>query len=239
MRKNWQPLLALFCLLLLLITGVYAHVTQLFTVRQITCQVSQDVCPDYVVAELESYKGKSIFFTDFYQIGQQITEYAPFLQSFQIKKKLPQEVQIEFIPSVEKYILQEKAGLLWVVDEAGYIISQAASQSGLPVINQQQTFLPPMQLRGRINSSLHSNLIELIENIDRDSLKGSRVNLVSENEVELTLPESRTAILNLNEVLISLEKLRFLLNSFDFQELKEPITIIDLRYQHIVLRHSL
>lgn len=237
MKLGWRTVFPLFLVILVVITIMVFHQTKLFTVRTITCQTDVGECPDYVQAELNSHLGKSLFFSDFYDVGEQITRLTPFLARFELRKEFPDTIHITFFSAEPRYRYAEPSGQLWVVDDAGYVIRLANPDDTFPVVYASEgiQFLP--NTREKIESTLHDELLTAFSTLEAQGLLEAQFILLSPSEAALQLPNGKTAYFMLEEAPQQLAKLSYLLKHFDFSTFKETIPEIDLRFSQVILRN--
>lgn len=238
MRSRWHtfvPVLLLMCL----VASAYAlHRSGIFTVRTVRCTADGAACPDYIQAELDTHRGSSLFFTDFYTVGEEITRLAPSYAHVEITKQFPDVVSFAFSKAHPAYLLVDQSGQPWVIDEAGFVIATGSADTGLPAVytDGSMPYLP--SLRDRLAPELHQNLVTTLGTAETLSLDDATLTLTSEQEARIDLPEKRQALFMLGRSQEQLTKLGYLLKRFDFETIKEPVSEIDLRYEQVILRSS-
>lgn len=208
-------------------------------VKEVTCQTDRGDCPDYVQAELNSYLGQSLFFTDFAALATRITQYAPFLTSYQIQKRYPDQVLITFQHAQASYRYQDQDGQIWLIDQAGYFISLAEDSNQLPLVRISRQVGLPSGPGERLAEELHTQLQTTLQLLQQPNLTGSRFILLNQQEGVVILPNQQLAIFTLSNAPAELTKLNYLLRQFAFDDLKQPIREIDLRFNQVVLRQNL
>jgi cell division septal protein FtsQ len=236
MRSRWQFLFPLFLLVGTLFAIYLAHRSQLFAVKQITCQTDQGECLDYIQAELNSHLGQSLFFTDFYTAGERITSLAPFLAHFTLSKQFPDTVHFSFTSAEPIYVFHDLTGQPWIVDEAGYIIATAEADIAYPTIYAAPSFTFQPNLRDRVTPTLHQALLGTFAAAKELNLQEAKITLLSEQDASLKLPDGKAALFRVDYALPELTKLVYTLKRFDFSTIKEPVTELDLRFSQVILR---
>jgi hypothetical protein len=236
MRSRWQFFFPLVLLLGIIVALYLVHRGQFFTVKQMTCETDQGECLDYVQAELNNHLGQSLFFTDFYTVGERITTLAPFLAHFTITKEFPDTVHFHFTSAEPIYVFHDLTGQPWIVDEAGYIIATAEAEVAYPTVYAAQSFTFQPNLRDRLTPSLHQALLGTFASAKELNLQDAKVTLLSEQDASLQLPDGKTALFRVNYALPELTKLVYTMKRFDFSTIKEPVTELDLRFSQVILR---
>jgi hypothetical protein len=240
MKKSahtWQFRIFLLTVFLLISLGAWLHLSHFFTVKNISCSVVEGACPDYIQAEFNSYKGKSIFFTDFWKAGQQISQFAPSFQLSAVNKRMPNTVEIVFTSAKPVYQLLMKNNQLWIVDEVGTIIADQADPQ-LPTISSQLGDDFSLQINERLPTELHQGILSLLDGLAKHRIEYAKLSLTSGNEISIELTDGKKVLILISDVPLAMEKLNFLLNDFNFATIKEPIKVVDLRFQHPVLRST-
>ncbi len=237
-KLGWHPLLS-FGVLVGVVGGIFGlYQSKIFTVKHIICKTDQGNCPDYVQAELETTLGQSLFFTDFYKMGENITRLAPFLARFEINKKFPDTVNITFFAAQPSYVYIEKNGQSWIIDQAGYVIALADQNSSYPQVTAGSEVGFQPEVRERIDPQLHTFITATLESLQENHFDNIKFQLLSEQEGALELADGKKVIFKLAEARLQLTRLAYLLQHFSFSSLKEPIQEIDLRFSQVILRNT-
>ena len=236
MRSRRQFIVPLVALLGIILALYLAHRGEFFTVTQMTCYTDQGECLDYVQAELNNHLGQSLFFTDFYTVGEHITTLTPFLAHFTVTKVFPDTVHFHFTSAEPMYAFHDLTGQPWIVDEAGYIIATAEAEVTYPTVYAAESFTFQPNLRDRLNLTLHEALLSTFASTKELNLQDVKVTLLSEQDASLKLPDGKTALFRVNYALPELSKLVYTLKHFDFSTIKQPVTELDLRFTHVILR---
>lgn len=230
-------MLPLFIFLVCALGIFFVYQSKAFTVQTIECFTDQGNCPDYVQAELNSHLGKSLFFTDFNQYGEEITRLAPFLARFELRKKFPDTVSITFFSAEPVYKYSEPDGRIWLVDSVGYVIGLAdTSPASLQSVKANAAVQFRPDIHERIEPELHANIVNVFETIKLENFGEVEFHLVNDQEAYLRLRDGKVAYFKLDEAPSQLAKLSYLLKHFTFSTVKEPIAEIDLRYSQVILR---
>lgn len=236
MRSRWQFFFSLIFFLGIIFALYLAHRSSIFTVKHITCQTDEGECLDYVQAELNNHLGQSLFFTDFYTVGERITTLAPFLTHFTITKEFPDTVHFHFTSAEPIYVFRDVSGQPWIVDEAGYIIATAEAEVAYPTVSAGQSFTFQPNLRDRLTPELHQALLETFATAKQLNLQDAKVTLISEQDASILLPDGKVALFRITHALPELTKLVYTMKRFDFSTFKEPVTELDLRFSQVILR---
>jgi hypothetical protein len=240
MRLRLQSVLSLFTLAVLGIGGAVAHSTGVFNVKQILCQTDQGACPDYVQAELNTHLGESLFFTDFYAVGNTITSLAPFLNRFELTKQFPNTIHIHFSTAKPAYRFVDIQGRIWIIDEVGYVVNLIEEgqpiPEHIPLITANSSFPFQPEVRDRLTSELHQNLLSLFASLKEQGLTDTQVFLLSEQEAELKLSNGKVALLTIADSTESVTRLSYLLDHFAFSSVYAEVAQIDLRFHQVILR---
>lgn len=206
--------------------------------RTVRCIADGQACPDYIQAELNTHLGSSLFFTDFYVIGEQITVLAPSYAHVEISKVFPDTVSFTFSKAYPVYMLVDQGGQPWVIDEAGFIIATGSADTSLPTVYTAETMPYLPRLRDRVAHELHQQLVATLSTTRSLGFEGARITLLNEREAQLDLPKQRKALFTLENSLVQLTRLGYLLKRFDFEAMKAPVSEVDLRYEQVILRTS-
>lgn len=238
MKFGWRKLFPLFVLGAVLVTLLALHHSRIFTVKKIICQTDQGACPDYVQAELDSHIGKSLFFSDFYEVGDQITQLAPFLARFELTKQFPDTITIVFFAAQPSYRYTEANGQTWLIDQAGYVINIAEQHQELPIVKASAAVPFRPDVRERIDAELNEQLLTVFESVQQHDLAQVQFILINQTEGALRLPDGKLVYFMLKDAQPQLAKLGYLLKHFSFSTFKEPISEVDLRFNQVILRNQ-
>lgn len=238
MRSRWHIFVPVLLLTCLVASAYVLHRSGIFTIRKVHCIADGAACPDYIQAELDTHRGSSLFFTDFYTVGEEITRLAPSYAHVEITKQFPDIVSFAFSKAHPAYLLVDQGGQPWVIDEAGFVIATGSADIEVPTVYTDATMPYLPSLRDRLTPELHQHLITTLETTESLSLDDARLTLTNEQEARLDLPEKRQAMFMLGRSQEQLTKLGYLLKRFDFETIKEPVSVIDLRYEQVILRSS-
>lgn len=237
MQSSWFRLICFFSSVALV--GAIAILLSggFFTVQEVRCQVEANPCPDFVQAELEKTHGQSIFFTDFTKVAEGITAKAPFLQDFEITTQLPHTLALKFVPAQEKYALELSPQEQAVIDESGVVV-RIGQQVQLPVIHVSEDFRSQLQIRSQLNPTLHHQLQEMVAQLQQHSFVYQEISLLSDQKIEVSLQDGRKALLTVDQAPAQIMTLAYILKNVNFQALKQPVSIIDLRFKYPILKSS-
>lgn len=238
MKKGWRNLAPLAVVLFVFVSIFILHRFNVFAVKKIHCFTDQGDCPDYVQAELNSHLGKSLFFSDYYAVGDQITHLAPFLARFELTKHFPDTLTITFFSAEPKYRYQEAFGQTWLVDEAGYVINLAEGETNYPLVKATVTSSFHPDVRERIDAELNDRLLTVFDTLKAHNLENTEFILLNQSEGALRLSDGKIVYFMLKDAPQQLAKLGYLLKHFSFSTFKEPISEVDLRFNQVILRNQ-
>ncbi len=194
-------------------------------------------CPDYVQAEWNHFLGKSIFFSPLDKETQKILHDMPSLSSAHIQKKLPHDLEITFDTQNPIYTIQTSPQQFFFVDESGTIVDSTATISGQVLPNifiSPQTL--PLELHQQLSPHIHQHLFALTEFLLTHPLQYTSITLTSLNDLEILLPDGRTAQLRVETAENDAQKLWYVLQSVDFGSFHQPVHQIDVRFKYPVLK---
>ncbi len=217
---------------------LFAHWKNIFTIQTIHCHIEEQECPADLKTTWEKNIGKSIFFTNYDNINEQITKHNPILGAVQIKKKLPNEVFVTYqrIPILYKLVIQTSPTTsILLVNKNGQLI---ASSETLNIISFQvpSELWNSLHTNSLLDPTLHQELTQFAEINTRQPLPIQTLTLTADQELLLQLTDGRSVQMRLDQVTTSIPKLNFLLQQGTPSNIKTPIKTIDLRFRYPILK---
>jgi cell division septal protein FtsQ len=225
-----------FLLLISILGGLFfAHFQNIFVIAQIECRVDEGACPDYLVAELNKNKGKSIFLTDLSQQAAKISSYVPSLHHYSIQKNLPNSVTITFQQAQEIYALHTSNKPYLLVNEVG-AVDQVMETTQFAVVEVPEELYNSLEVKSTLDEKLHGAIASSLKNLALHHINYKGLKYLPTDELQISLETGHTAVLQLDQVPLEIAKLAYVLNSVDFANIKQPIKIIDVRFKYPILK---
>jgi|GEM_PF-3216926 len=226
-----------YIFLLSVFVGIFffAKLTKVFIIQKIVCKVAQDACPVDLTNEWQKQTNKSIFFTDFTKLNQQLLQHHPNFTLVSLQKTLPNQISLQYQTIDTAYGIQTDSQPILLVNQSG-LVTNSTAQTDLPVVlfpNEQYTALPPGTT---VDPVLHLQILQMLDMIKTEGIPSKTLRLVDNDQMEIELDDSKKVELRRNDIAGELVKLEYVLKTVNFSSFKEPIKEIDLRFQHPVLR---
>lgn len=214
---------------------IFFQAKKTFTAQHISCEVENAACSDQVLAEWQKQVGHSLFFTDWESVNQKIQRKDPTLSNVEIHKTLPDQLNITYSRVQEAYGMHVDNQPVLMVNQAGVIV-ESTPQTKLFVVDVPAQYYAALSISAPIEPNLHAHILELQQQIKKQSLDYKKITITSNQEVDILLPNGQTAQLSMDQLNAGVIKLAYLLKNLDFTTLKQPTTIIDLRFKYPILK---
>ncbi len=226
-----------YILLICVFVGAFLVVKEakMFTIQKIECKVGSEMCPTDLTNEWQKYIGKSIFFTDFTQLNQQLLQRHPNFTLLSLHKNLPNQISLQYQTIEIAYGIQTDNQPILLVNQTG-LVTNSTTQTDLPVVqfpDAQYTAVPPGTT---LDPVLHLQILQMLDMIKTQDIPSKTLRLVDNDQMELELTDNKKVELRRDDIASELIKLEYVLKTVNFSSFKEPIKEIDLRFQHPVLR---
>jgi cell division septal protein FtsQ len=234
------PLVIVSWLLFFLLCAVFVflYFSRILTIKHINCNVASGTCPDYVEAELNKLQGKFIFSDEVSSQVERIRTYMPSLHEYQILRQLPDKIEVSFSSSAMSYLLTDGQKTTWVVDESGTIIDQQSVEK-IPTVLITSEFAQSLQLRSQVDENVHNSILVVLQKVSEYGIDVQSMNMDAQDEVKLTLADGKIVLLPMDQIEVALEKLRLVLRGVDFEHLRQPVHVIDVRFKYPILKERI
>jgi hypothetical protein len=223
-----------FCFFLVASLGFFAF-GPFLEVSQVRCRVDNQDCPDYIQAELEKNLHHSLFFTRYDQVISHVIERQPSLKNGRISKNIQGEVTFFFTQTRPMYVLKTVQSPLYLVDEKGLVIG-VATESDLPTLVVIDPTLIQLNQGIQLPEPMSAQLHAFFVSLHQLSIPFSSLSLSAADQIQISLPDGKLAVVLLDQAPEELLKLQFFLQHQDRLELKEPYRFIDLRFKYPILK---
>jgi hypothetical protein len=233
--KYWLAVSAWIFLVSVLACLWFIQKNHYFSFQRISCRVGENECPDYVQAELKREQGASVLSRSLYERTQKISTLLPSLHQFKVDVQLPNAATVTFTPAQAVYLLHRSDHPYLTVDESGTIVGEETG-SPLPVFDVQSDFYDNLHLRDRLDQETHHQLLILLSSLSSQHIEYQHLEIISEEEIEVTLADQKKVQLLTKQVGPEVDKLGYLLKFVDMTKIKQPVRIIDLRFKYPILK---
>lgn len=228
---SFKKILANLGLLALALAIIAVQIIRpLFNIQQINCQVENQPCPPELQSTIEQLKGRSFFFTNF---EQRIREFdQQFYQFESLSKTFPQTISLTFTTQPTNYqLLMVKENQTWQVASNGLAQElESPTPHAIRVENWPQALTD-----NQVDSQLHQIAQQLSMGVTQHQFETEQVIIRDQQNIELQLKNSLTAILDKDSIPLQLAKLSVILDEVDIQTIDLGIKKIDLRFDYPVL----
>jgi hypothetical protein len=229
-------LLRIVAVLVLLgvVAGVVVIIRNVFTVKNIECQLlTTESCPQELLESLSSVRGSSMFFEDYTQklTDSQTTSQPVSLVIF--KKKLPDTLTVTFQQEPTAYTILHSEQPV-IVSKTGRIFTQEMDTSGLLPVEIAGEFTTA---EGFIDFTIHQTILSIIETCNQLSIPITLITWVDKSTIKLSM-ENRTElfIIDSEKPTLEINRLALILKSGEYRNIPESKQELDLRFTMPVLR---
>jgi len=235
--KNRQFLMTSVLFICLALSAAFFHFGRIFLIKEVVCTIDETTpCPDYLQAELNKNKGKSLFQQDFVQQLELISTYQPSLYQYTFHQQLPDSLRVRFISAKQIYAIRTiSVGKVFIVDETGVIID-LVDQSQLPTIELPPQIYQGLTLGSRLDSNFHIAFFSMLTQIQAKQIQIAKISLINSEEITLVLNDGKTAQLSVKNAAAEVNKLAYFLENTNSKSINQPIKIIDLRFKYPVIK---
>lgn len=225
-----------FVVIILIGVAIFAGkmVISSFSVKNIECQLDQQTCPESLTNSLTVLHGKPLFFTNYQSILQEQRVPLPVTLT-QVKKHLPNTLNLEFSSQNLAYMIQTNEGTI------------AVSTTG--VLFKDTTVLPPTTIEVKpelssvldpnhaIQAPIHTAFLELVTTLEKSDLPVKHISWVDKDTINLIMNDGQlNAVVDQKNPRVAIEKLELIIKSQEYQAVQENVQEIDLRFDLPVLR---
>lgn len=239
-RKRRFKIILSFLLIISLsaILVVFSLNSGLFNIGKINTQGNKNVSREKLLHNSSINIGENIFRISTKEAEENILK-LPYVKSVDIKRKLPNEINIEVIEREEKLLVKD-ISIYYILDHEGYVLNQTDSiMENLPVVlglkadrivlgdNLFSSFKIE-ELEELIKEGERLNLLATIESIDIENQEN--VNILINNGINVAfgpLNNVKYKISLLNEILVHSRNNDISINEIIMNRGEHPILVID------------
>jgi len=233
--------IAIILLSVLVIAGIFYGIryfflnSPLFKINEVIINSSQDYLSGWKSDQLkERYIGRNIFTVDLKQTEVLTGKEFPQLRRVEVKRRLPDVVEIDLISRGPAAIIDVAGGV--IVDKEGVVLSTGRPGKDLVKIKGIRFFRKVPPVGGKINNKTLTKALQMLEGLNR----GLRKNKGDIKYIDIS--NANNIIVNISGVEIRMGRDDF---SYKINELKKiiddpniylsDIKYIDLRFEDIVI----
>ena len=233
-HKAWV-LHASVCVLLILMF-VLAQLQGWLKITTVQCQLDSGACPPNVQQKLEALKTHSYFFTNLSQVATTLLPNNSYAVRTTSRIK-PREVLISLTSNGSLYQLMWADGQSVVITPTGTVLPENTGFTQLP---QVMVDLPESDIisNQQLNQPLHQTLLVALQQLSKNSLPWSGIEVRSPQKIVVTLSNLPRVIIDTTTGTEAWQRLPHILASEQVTQLSPPIQEIDLRFNLPVLRTS-
>jgi hypothetical protein len=204
-------------------------------VSNVECYLHDQVCPPDLMAQAQTLKGSSFFFSNFDQKLMQSNSFESIYILNNIQKKLPSTLKLYFNQEEIEYALL-------INNEKKFI-----GQSGVAIPNQTETnniLIIQWQLEqsiienNLINPDYHQIFLAVARTLTQSNLKNPVILWVSDTQILIDFDEHPRFIFDKQTIQTQIQKVDTIISARELDEINEPILEIDMRFDLPVLRTS-
>lgn len=137
-----------FLFILLICSIIYFMLSPVFNIKQITVNNNQKVLTDEIISLSGIILEDNIFKVRLGHIEKNIKENA-YIDSVEVKRKLPSNIEIEVVERVATYMLEFVNGFVYINNQ-GYILEITENKSELPIITGYETMAEEIKEGNRL-----------------------------------------------------------------------------------------
>jgi cell division protein FtsQ len=224
-RRKKHFFLNLIIVILALIGLYFFATSDVFAIREIKAESTGRHFTDAKIVELSGIKkGDNLFKTRTGKAGDRL-EKDPYIESAEIKRKLPGTIEIKITERQENYLIASGGGFI-ILDWPGIVLSQTRQAPKLPVIEG-------IKIASAVTGSaieaerqlLLESTVKLLRDTEKAGLYFKRV-AVSDLDVTAYIYDSLSVKGELEDVDASLEKVKVVLLDLTEQKIKRGTIIV-------------
>jgi len=222
-------------------SGVVLSQLNFFKAQEIGCQLTNNqACPDNLLTKIQVVKNRSLFFGDFRKVFANDQQLTTTFKIKNVKKYLPDRVEIFFEPIKLSYLLEDGDKTYLVTDLAVAIDNQPATTK-LPKVSLgqgEQRFTIKDDSLIKVENKFHAEIMNIIEALTTQQLDFDQVVYFFSHEIKVVLTNQIEAIMDADQAEVNASRLKLIVNNKQLEELDLSTLTVDVRFSLPVLRNQ-
>lgn len=197
-KKRIKLMLKFTALLIIIIAGIiFALVSPIFNIKEIDVSNNEQIKTETIVSLSQLNLGQNIFKFNKNKVNKNIKTNA-YIESVEIKRKLPNKVQIQIEERKQEYNVEFLNGYAYINNQ-GYILQISEEKQALPTIQGISTPDEQIVEGNRLNSEdlekleVIIQIMNICKNYELDS-KITNIDILTKDEYTLYLEEEKKTI---------------------------------------------
>lgn len=197
-KKRIKLMLKFTALLIIIIAGIiFALVSPIFNIKEIDVSNNEQIKTETIVSLSQLNLGQNIFKFNKNKVNKNIKTNA-YIESIEIKRKLPHKVQIQIEERKQEYNVEFLNGYAYINNQ-GYILQISEEKQALPTIQGISTPDEQIVEGNRLNSEdlekleVIIQIMNICKNYELDS-KITNIDISTKDEYTLYLEEEKKTI---------------------------------------------
>ncbi len=197
-KKRIKLMLKFTALLIIIIAGIiFALVSPIFNIKEINVSNNNQINTETIISLSQLNLGQNIFKFNKNKVNKNIKTNA-YIESVEIKRKLPNKVQIQIEERKQEYNVEFLNGYAYINNQ-GYILQISEEKQALPTIQGISTPDEQIVEGNRLNSEdlekleVIIQIMNICKNYELDS-KITNIDISTKNEYTLYLEEEKKTI---------------------------------------------
>lgn len=197
-KKRIKRMLKFTALLIIIIAGIiFALVSPIFNIKEIDVSNNEQIKTETIVSLSQLNLGQNIFKFNKNKVNKNIKTNA-YIESVEIKRKLPNKVQIQIEERKQEYNVEFLNGYAYINNQ-GYILQISEEKQALPTIQGISTPDEQIVEGNRLNSEdlekleVIIQIMNICKNYELDS-KITNIDISTKDEYTLYLEEEKKTI---------------------------------------------
>lgn len=197
-KKRIKLMLKFTALLIIIIAGIiFALVSPIFNIKEIDVSNNEQIKTETIVSLSQLNLGQNIFKFNKNKVNKNIKTNA-YIESVEIKRKLPNKVQIQIEEKKQEYNVEFLNGYAYINNQ-GYILQISEEKQSLPTIQGISTPDEQIVEGNRLNSEdlekleVIIQIMNICKNYELDS-KVTNIDISTKDEYTLYLEEEKKTI---------------------------------------------
>lgn len=222
-------------LTLIIPVTIFIGLTQVLKISIIECQLNNQPCPSEITQYFSPLHNQKLL-TIRPQLEELIQNLASPYQLHEYRLKFPHTLQIWLLTQQPAYQLQNiQTQETRVITVSGQVMGEQ------PLSNLITLQIPPdVWTKYWTSNSLvteeHNTFSSIVQQLKNSAIPIMTGEISSDQTLRISLPENRTALLDIQELHIGLVRLELLLENLRKTPPTDPVVEIDVRYKLPVLR---
>lgn len=197
-KKRIKRMLKFTALLIIIIAGIiFALVSPIFNIKEIDVSNNEQINAETIISLSQLNLGQNIFKFNKNKVNKNIKTNA-YIESVEIKRKLPNKVQIQIEERKQEYNVEFLNGYAYINNQ-GYILQISEEKQALPTIQGISTPDEQIVEGNRLNSEdlekleIIIQIMNICKNYELDS-KITNIDISTKDEYTLYLEEEKKTI---------------------------------------------